>query len=206
MKELKISPLMPEVALEYFLDGESSNRLYLRATSIRNCLENIVDTIFVHILNDEQRKGWEKKNLFSRLSTLNDFFSDERSKQIHSIRKIGNKGAHQSGHKELKEEDINLSLNDLSLLCEWTIAAYFVKNGFTEHPWIPTVFSTLPPIYRIRTLEEVLAAESTKIDPKDIINHLEDVQSYHEKVITGQVMPKAYEEPSENEKIVTAQN
>lgn len=200
MEEKKISPLMPKEALEYFLDGESSNRLYLRATSIRNCLENIVDTIFVHILNDEQKKGWEKKKLFDRLNVLSDFFPDERSERIHEIRKIGNKGAHQSGHKELKDEDIDLSLKDLSLICEWTIAAFFIKNGFNEHPWIPTVFSTLPPIYRIRTLEEVWASESKKIERVEVINHLKDVQSYHEKVISGQMMPKAHEEPSENAK------
>ena len=47
MDEKKLSPLMPTEALEYFLDSESSNRLYLRATSIRNCLENIVETIFL---------------------------------------------------------------------------------------------------------------------------------------------------------------
>ena len=48
MNEKEPSPLMPMNALEYFLDGESSNRLYLRATSIRNCLENIVETIFMY--------------------------------------------------------------------------------------------------------------------------------------------------------------
>lgn len=200
MDEKKIAPLMPKEALEYFLDGESSNRLYLRATSIRNCLENIVDTIFVHILNDEQKKGWEKKKLFDRLNALSDFFPEERSERIHEIRKIGNKGAHQSGHKELKEEDLDLSLKDLSLICEWTIAAYFVKNGFIEHPWIPTVFSTLPPIYRIRTLEEVLASESSKIKCVEVINYLEDVQHYHTQVILGKMIPKVYKEPSDNEK------
>lgn len=88
----------------------------------------------------------------------------------------------------------------MSKICEWTIAAYFVKNGFTEHPWIPTVFSTLPPIYRIHTLEEVLVSESEKIKCVDVINHLKDVQGYHEQVIAGRIMSKAYEEPSENQK------
>lgn len=200
MNENKTSPLMPSEALQYFLDGKSDSRLYLRATSIRNCLENIVDTIFVHILSEEQRKGWDKKNLFNRLNVLNDFFPDEKSERIHAIRKVGNKGAHQSEHKELSEENIDISLKDLSQICEWTIAAYFVKNGFTEHPWIPTVFSTLPPIYRIRTLEEVLASETKKIERSEVIKHLEDVQNYHEMVISGQVVPKPYEEPSGHEK------
>jgi hypothetical protein len=200
MDEKKLSPLMPIEALEYFLDSESSNRLYLRATSIRNCLENIVETIFFHILDEEQKKGWNKKNLNARLNTLSDFFPDDINDKLHGIRKLGNKGAHQSGHKELVEGELEMTLMDLSQICEWTITTYFVKNGFTEHPWIPTVFSTLPPIYRIRTLEEVLASESKKVECAEILCYLEEVQDYHEKVITGQVMPRPYEEPSENEK------
>jgi hypothetical protein len=202
MQEKEISPLLPKKALEYFLDGESGNRLYLRATSIRICLENVVDTIFVHILNDEQKKGFHKKNLCGRLSVLSDFFPDEKSVKMHNIRKIGNKGAHPGRHKELNEENLDISIEHLSQICEWTIAAYFVKKGFTEHPWIPTVFSTLPPIYRIRILEEVLDSESKKIKCVDVINHLKDVQSYHEQVIAGRIMPKTYDEPSENEKSI----
>lgn len=73
---------MPKEALEYFLDGESGNRLYLRATSIRNCLGNVVDTIFVHILNDEQKKRWGDKNLLNRLNVLGEFFPDEKLKKF----------------------------------------------------------------------------------------------------------------------------
>lgn len=200
MNEKEPSPLMPMNALEYFLDGESSNRLYLRATSIRNCLENIVETIFIHILDEEKKKGWDKKNLNDRLKTLNDFFPEEINNKLHEIRKIGNKGAHQSGHKDLVKEDIELTLMDLRKICEWTITAYFVKNGFTEHPWIPTVFSTLPPIYRIRTLEEVFDSESKKVESVEILSYLEEVQSYYEKVITGQIVPEPPKNMLENEK------
>jgi hypothetical protein len=196
----KLSPLMPTKALEYFLDSASSNKLYLRATSIRSCLENIVDTIFVHILDEEQKKGWNKKHLNVRLNTLSDFFPDDINDKLHGIRKLGNKGAHPSGHKELVEDEIEMTLMDLSQICEWTITTYFVKNGFTEHPWIPTVFSTLPPIYRIRTLEEVLASESKKVKSAEILCYLEEVKNYHKNVITGQIMPRPHEEPSENEK------
>jgi hypothetical protein len=77
---------------------------------------------------------------------------------------------------------------------------YFVKNGFTKHPWIPTVFSTLPPIYRIRILKGVLASESKKVGCAEILCYLKKVETYHEKVITGQVMSRPREEPSENER------
>lgn len=135
-----------------------------------------------------------------RLKTLNDFFPEEINNKLHEIRKIGNKGAHQSGHKDLVKEDIELTLMDLRKICEWTITAYFVKNGFTEHPWIPTVFSTLPPIYRIRTLEEVFDSESKKVESVEILSYLEEVQSYYEKVITGQIVPEPPKNMLENEK------
>lgn len=200
MEAKERSPLMPSEALEYFLDGSSGNRLYLRATSIRNCLENIVDTILVHILDEEQKRSWNKKNLNARLIALSNFFPDDINDKLHGIRKLGNKGAHQSGHKELVEEELEITLKDLNLICEWTITAYFVKNGFTEHPWIPTVFSTLPPIYRIRILEEVLASKSKKIRCFEILCYLEDVQNHDEKVMIGEIISKRPEKPSENEK------
>lgn len=162
-------PLLPKSALEYFSDGNSDNKLYLRATRIRNCLENIVETIFVHIVDVENKREWKKKDLNGKLELLKNFFPDDIKNRLHDIRKVGNKGAHQSGHKNLNEININLTLNDLSKICEWTIFSYFKKNGFVEHPWILTVFSTLPPIYRVRILEELL--KSLNIDRNELLQY-----------------------------------
>jgi hypothetical protein len=198
VEDQNISPLMPKSALEYFIDGSSNNRLYLRATSIRNCLENIVETIFIHIVDVEEKKQWEKLNLFGKLNFLSSFFPSEINDRIHSIRKIGNKGAHQSGHSELIEDEVNITLDELSRICEWTIFAYFKKNGFIEHPWVPTVFSTLPPTYRIRILEALF--DKNEINKFEVLAHLESVQLYHQRVITGQIEFSPALEPSEKEK------
>lgn len=200
MENQNISPLMPKSALEYFIDGSSNNRLYLRATSIRNCLENIVETIFIHIVEDEKKKEWENLNLYKKLSLLDGFFPKEINVQLHNIRKIGNKGAHPREHKELVEDDINITLDDLSKICEWTILAYFKKNGFVEHPWVPTVFSTLPPTYRIRILEELF--DQNGIDKAEVLAYLESVQLYHHQLITGQIEFNSQMEPSEEERML----
>lgn len=172
-----ILPLLPKSALEYFNDIEDSNKLYLKATSIRTCLENIVDTIFIHIINDDiniNTKKWEKEDLYKKLNLLDAFFSKSKQRQLHSIRKIGNKGTHPKLHKMLEEQDIKASLNSLSKLCEWTILSYFQKHGFKVNTWLPTIFSTLQPIYRIRILEPYF--HSLKFENKDFIKHLEKIQ------------------------------
>jgi len=171
-----ILPLLPKSALEYFEDIESSNKLYLKATSMRNCLENIVDTIFKHIVEHDNinLNQWNNKNLFNKLNFLEDYFPQEQYTSIHEIRLIGNKGAHQKNHNELTEDNINITLNNLSKLSEWTIIAYFKKYGFKTTSWLPTIFSTLQPIYRIRILEQYF--DSLHIDKKLFINHQEKIQ------------------------------
>lgn len=172
-----ILPLLPKSALEYFKDAEDSNKLYLKATSIRNCLENIVDTIFIHIVdhsNTINLNQWNNKKLFDKLKSLENYFSEDIFAQIHNIRKIGNKGAHSKSHKELSQENISITLQDLSQLSEWTILAYFKKYGFKVNTWLPTIFSTLQPIYRIRILEPYL--NSLSIDNEEFINHQEKIQ------------------------------
>lgn len=176
MKNESNLPLMPYDALNYLMDGKENYPFYLRATSIRNCLENIVETIFIHILNDEQKIGWNKKNLNGRLNILEDFFPKNVSEKLHNIRKLGNNGAHQSGHDNLKELDIGIAIKDLSMVCEWTILEYFKKNNFIERNWVPTVFSTLPPLYRVHILESLIECKINEINPEEMNLYLKKVQ------------------------------
>jgi hypothetical protein len=190
---------MPQLALEYFIDGSSDNRLYLRATSIRNCLENIVETIFIHIIDDDKKRGWDRLDLYKKLNLLSSYFPNEINDRLHGIRKTGNKGAHQSEHKNLNEAEISLTIDDLSKICEWTILAYFKKHGFVEHPWIPTVFSTLPPVYRIRILEQLFNPDD--FDKYQVIAYLERVQDFYYKVITGQIDFTPQSRPTEEARL-----
>lgn len=187
MKE-NITPLLPDTALEYFRDSsEISYKSYLRATSLRVCLENIVETVFIYIAeNAEDKEAWLKKKLFNKIKTLENYFPEDIINRLHNIRKIGNSGAHQSNHNELDNEDINLALVDLSKVCEWTITSYFKKYGFNVDSWVPTVLSTLPPIYRIRILEDVFSYNETNLDSKsNLLEHLSNAQKWHEDVFNG---------------------
>jgi len=170
-----ILPLLPKKALEYFNDVSDSHKLYLKATSIRNCLENIVDTIFIHIVQDNNEiteNQWNRKNLNDKLNYLRDYFPEDIFSQIHNIRKIGNKGTHPKGHIELNEDNIEITLKDLSKLSEWTILSYFKKYGFGIHTWIPKLFSTLQPIYRVRILSEYF--KSLEFNKNDFYQYLEN--------------------------------
>lgn len=193
-------PLMPDTALEYFLDGQADNKLYLRATSIRSCLENVVNTIFIHIIDDGYKEGWRKKTLYNKIEMLSDFFPDEINTRLSKIRTLGNNGAHEHLNEKLIEEDVDITLNDLSQICEWTIYSYFLKNGFSEHPWIPTLFSTLPPIYRIRILERILDSEQAKIGCFEILCYQKHVQDFNEQAMFCEIIPERPSKQSNNEK------
>ncbi len=153
-------PLLPSHASAYLEDAKNSQqKKYLKAVSVRNCLECIMDTVFVYLkeenCTENERKKWIKLKLFKKIESLSSFFPNDILNQIHDIRKLGNKGAHQGGHKDLNTSDINSAIKVLSEICEWTILQYFKKYGFDTQPWVPTIFSTLPPMYRQRILEDL---------------------------------------------------
>lgn len=183
-----ILPLLPKTSLSYYQDAESANKLYLRATSIRSCLENIVDTVFVHLVdfeNDCTAKQWEKKTLNNKLIMLKRFFPEDINTKIHSIRQLGNKGAHQKGHSSLTDESVDETLKILSRVCEWTIFSYFQKNGFNHDSWMPTIFSTLQPAYRIRILEDLFS--SLNINTDELIRHQNLVQENNRQIFSGEI-------------------
>lgn len=201
LEEDSILPLLPATSLSYFEDAQSSNKLYLRATSIRSCLEYIVDTVFVQLVDfnkDCTSKQWEQKNLYKKLMILESFFPSDINVKIHSIRQLGNKGAHQKGHDCLTTQDVNKTLKDLSRICEWTILSYFKKHGFNHDSWMPTIFSTLQPVYRIRILMDLFL--SLKIDKDELVKYQDKVQKKMEKIYSGDIMPDFNYIPSQKEK------
>ncbi len=151
-------PLLPKTSLEYFSDASNENyKLYLRVTSIRNCLENILHTVLIHIINHEKKiniKSWKRKKLEIKINDLKSFLPKEVFEDLHEIRKYSNLGTHELSHSKLDELITNNILEKLKQVCEWTIYSYFEKYGFNVNSWIPTLFSTLPPKYRINILEK----------------------------------------------------
>lgn len=153
-----MATLIPETALQYYLDAQDQNlKNYLRAISIRCCLENIFNTVFYHICGKNEvgktKAKWNKSNLDQKIDMLKDYFPEDILTRVKAIKNLGNNGAHPELHELVTDQEIQDSLVDLSLICEWTIIAYFKKYGFNVHPWLPTILSTLPPENRIRILK-----------------------------------------------------
>lgn len=195
------NPLLPEHALEYFQDASILPKRYLRAVSMRYCLEAIVDTVFIHIAKEQGVTGqWEKKRLVDKIDSLKDFFPPETLGAVHDIRKITNKGAHQSGHKELDEADLVVASTNLNKICEWVLISYIKKYGFHTQAWTPTVLSTLQPVYRIRMLEELYSYYLAEIEDKEsLISYLESVQEFTRRLFFGEPLNQT-DRSSENRK------
>ncbi|HEX4550425.1 DUF4145 domain-containing protein [Pseudomonas sp.] len=173
MQEADHPPLMPKRAFDYYLDERDVSQLYLKAGIIRNCLENLFRTVLVHLVDPKDARAVGNANLAERINLLKHFFPQDVIESLHRIRKLGNDGAHEENHKKLSNERIRTGLRDLGLVCEWTILTYFKKHGFRSKAWVATLFSTLPPVYRIRILKQLVDA-----------NTLEQAQVFAQQEIT----------------------
>lgn len=187
MNEITIPPLIPDDALGYFDDAIVLPKKYLRTVSMRYCLESIVETVFIHIAKYEGNDSkWNKLRLVDKIDRLKDFFPEQTLASIHEIRKVTNKGAHQTGHKEIDDGELSIIHRHLYKVCEWVIVSYIKKYGFHTQSWVPTVLSTLQPIYRISILKELFEHSLLLIrNNQQLIDHLESVQDYHDRVFSG---------------------
>ena len=62
------------------------------------------------------------------------------------------------------------------MICEWTILEYLKKNNFIERNWVPTIFSTLPPQYRVRILKSLIKDKTGEIDSEEMSAYLDKIQ------------------------------
>ncbi|KPB98515.1 DUF4145 domain-containing protein [Pseudomonas syringae group genomosp. 3] len=173
MQEAEHPPLMPQSAFDYYLDEQHTSRLYQKAGSIRNCLENLFRTVLVHLVDPKDAGAVRHADLVERIGLLKHFFPRNVIDSLHRIRKLGNDGAHEENHTKLSNERIRAGLRDLGLVCEWTILTYFKKRGLRSKAWVATLFSILPPVYRVRILKQLVAA-----------NTLDQAQVFAQQTIT----------------------
>ena len=106
---------------------------------------------------------WNVTNLHNKIDHLKSVFSLDIADSLHRLRSIGNRGAHYRDHAELDTFEKDVAIQELSKICEAAILAYFRKNGFEGSPWLPTVFSTLPPVYRVRILEPLYSEQKSTL-------------------------------------------
>lgn len=195
-------PLVPESTMRYFNDSSQlSYPTYMRAVGIRNCLENIVNTVFMYLTNRASKEKWIKKTTLSeKINLTKNYFPNDIFNRIDNLRVLGNTvHPDTEEHKNLTHQEINVALEDIGKICEWTITTYLKKYGFNEKSWIPTMLSTLPPIYRVSILEELFNYFSQNIlNKKELLDYLDYVQisemSYVNKMASGKMTFEEYKE------------
>jgi len=180
---------MPNSTMQYFNDSsELSYPTYMRVVGVRNCLENIVNTVFIYLTDKKSKETWIKKTTLSKKINLTEnYFPEHIFTKINNLRILGNTvHPDTEEHNSLTHEEINLALEDVSKICEWVISTYLKKYGFHEESWIPTMISTLPPIYRISILEDLFNYYKKNISNEDILAYINYVQ--HTEAVFGNAL------------------
>lgn len=156
MKDI-IVPLVSPLSRKYYnYASEQNERKHHRAEDIRICLEYICDHLIFIFVSEQDKKKWGKYKLHDKLKASENFLDKKIVENLISAKIIGNLGVHKGEEGNFTEKDIANSLNVIKDFSLEIFYAYFKENGFdnSEKMWVPTVFSTLPPIYRVKILEK----------------------------------------------------
>ncbi|CAM4505382.1 hypothetical protein FHS16_005667 [Paenibacillus endophyticus] len=149
-------PLISPLSRKYYLyAGETKERIHHRAIDIRMCLEYICDEIVIQFVSPETNNKWNKYKLHNKIEATKEFMDSVVVDKVLKAKGIGNKGAHEGEEGAYTSQDIDDSLEAIKQFSLEIFYSYFLKNGFGDNEkrsWVPTVFSTLPPIYRVTIL------------------------------------------------------
>lgn len=160
-------PLISPVSRKYYdYANEKSSLKHHRAEDVRICLEYICDEIIVEFVSEADKKSWKKYDLHRKLEASRCFLDKDTVDKLIEAKIIGNKGVHTGEEGNYSETDIEKSIDSIKEFSLNVFLSYFKINGFgiQRQTWIPTVFSTLPPIYRVHILEEYY-----KYDPSTFV-------------------------------------
>lgn len=152
-----IIPLVSPLSRKYYAyASEKNERKHHRAEDVRICLEYICDHIIYIFVSEEDKEKWKNYKLHKKIETSRSFLDDEIVDKLIAAKVIGNIGVHEGEEGNYSEQDI---IDSLIVIKEFSLRifySYFKKYGFgyIKDSWIPTVFSTLPPIYRVEILEK----------------------------------------------------
>lgn len=154
-------PLISPLSRKYYEYAcEDSGKLHHRAEDVRICLEKVCDSIVFQLVSSDTKHKWENLKLHNKLESCKEFMNPQVVDKLLDAKGIGNKGVHNGEEGDFTQQDINDSLDTIKNFSLEVIFSYFVQNGFgnlAQKSWVPTVFSTLPPIYRIQILEKYYA-------------------------------------------------
>lgn len=108
-------------------------------------------------MDDEVQSKWKNYDLAKKLSMAKRIMDEDIVNAVRIGKNVGNTGVHEGEEGEYTEEDIKESLDAIRKFSLEVFNCYFEKNGFEPAPegsWIPVIFSTLPPAYRIEILKK----------------------------------------------------
>jgi len=151
-------PLISPLSRKYYnYATEQDARKHHRAEDIRICLEKICNEIIVDMVSNEDQTKWNEYNLHDKIKASRQCLDNKKLvKKLINAKIIGNKGVHDGEEGDYDEKDIEEAIEAIREFSLEIFVSYFVRNGFNtqKESWMPTVFSTLPPIYRIVILEK----------------------------------------------------
>lgn len=153
-------PLIPQSALIYYNNAQDlSTKDYHKSIDLRLCLEEICREFLYKFFPEDFQNEWKKKNLNEQLISLKKFMDHKVINRVMTIKRIGNKAAHEGIKAKANKATIESSLKTIQDFSIEIFVAYFKRFGFhnsNDFLWGPTIISTLPPIYRIKIFEKYI--------------------------------------------------
>lgn len=152
-------PLIVPMASKYFekIDNKNVDKYY-RAVDLRICLEKICDEFIYKFIEENDKIGWAKNNLYNKLFICEEYLDKKCIDALMNAKNIGNTGAHEGEEGDYTEQqfiEAKKAIFDFSLE---VLAFYLRKYGYANlengGSWIPYFFSTLPPLYRVKVLRK----------------------------------------------------
>lgn len=154
-------PLLIPMANTYFEKiGKKENETYYRAIDLRLCLENICDKYIYEFIDDNDKQEWDKRGttLRKKLDISKKYLDEDIVTALIDAKNCGNKGAHEGAEAIFKETEFEIAQNSIFDFSIEMLVFYFKKYGYAKldnkGSWIPYVFSTLPPLYRVKVLRK----------------------------------------------------
>lgn len=159
-------PLISPLSRKYFnYAQEKENRKHYRAEDIRICIEYICDEIVYEFVSETDKGKWKDYDLHDKLMASKQFMDKTVVNRLIKAKTVGNKGVHKGEEGKYTEANIEKAIETVREFSLEVFVAYFKHNGFgiATNSWMPTAFSTLPPIYRVVILKRYYVSDNSII-------------------------------------------
>lgn len=156
----EIPLLIPAEILEDYNEAADENqRSKNRATSLRRCLEGSIELFYSKKMIPDyiSKNEWDKLDLYRHITLIGEHIDRDIASKFHKIRKIGNDGAHFDSN--VNSSDVNNLIIVINEIVEDLLVKYFELYNFGSQKEVLTLFSSLPPVCRIKILEKVKSNE-----------------------------------------------